>query len=394
MSDAAAVVLAAGFSSRMRKGMGEAGFKPLMTLGERTFLGHVLEALAAVGVSQRIVVTGFNAAQVAAAARDAGARCVHNPGFADGMFGSVVRGVAALPDSCARFFVWPVDIPLVRPETLALELQDFAETRPDILLPTFLGERGHPPLCAARMREHILSWNGFMGLRGALEAWESEHPDTVRDFPTADAGTMLDADTPDDFALLQSKRPHIPVEDECSAAFALAGTPQRAVRHCKAVARVALAFARCLETAQGVTFDHQCIAAAATLHDVAKGKPQHEREGGRFLARLGFHGVADIVADHRDMACDPAKPVTEKELVFMADKLVAGTHVVSVRQRYGVVLERHGHDPRARTAINGRLGRALAWQDRLQRLTGCDLEQVARDTLEHSEVEKGMTPAA
>lgn len=99
------------------------------------------------------------------------------------------------------------------------------------------------------------------------------------------------------------------------------------------------------------------------MHDIAKLKRNHESAGAAILAGYGFSGIADIVAAHRDTDIKPESPLTEQEIVFLADKLFQGTTPVSLDQRYGKTLERWKDDHEAVTAIT-RLSRA---KDLLQR---------------------------
>ena len=74
-----AIVLAAGFSSRM------GAFKPLLPFGERTVVDHVVTTLRAAGVERIHVVTGFEAESLAPELARLGVTRAHNPQFAAGM---------------------------------------------------------------------------------------------------------------------------------------------------------------------------------------------------------------------------------------------------------------------------------------------------------------------
>ncbi len=141
-----AIILAAGLSSRM----GE--LKALLPLGnggnvgERTVLEQCLTLFRQCGVEDLAVVTGHRADEVGTVAALAGARLVHNPDFASGMYSSIRAGVGALPDQCSGFFLLPVDLSLVRCGTIRLLTRSFAQAPARIVYPVFDGRRGHPPL--------------------------------------------------------------------------------------------------------------------------------------------------------------------------------------------------------------------------------------------------------
>ena len=105
--DIGAVVLAAGASRRF----GEAN-KLLARVGERTLIGCVVDAIAAAGVGDIVVVIGWDHAATQSAAADPRVRIVHNPHWEAGMGSSIAVGIEALPDTTAGAFIVPADMPL------------------------------------------------------------------------------------------------------------------------------------------------------------------------------------------------------------------------------------------------------------------------------------------
>ena len=93
MEHVAAIILAAGFSSRLP------AFKPLLEVEGRTFLARAVSAFLEVGVTDVLVVTGHRAAEVGVAATALAVRPVHNERYEQGMYTSVQAGVAALDPS-------------------------------------------------------------------------------------------------------------------------------------------------------------------------------------------------------------------------------------------------------------------------------------------------------
>ena len=374
-ADLAAIVLAAGLSSRMDR------FKPLAPLGDATVLGRVLATLACAGVEQVLVVTGHRAEEVADAAEGGGARAVHNPDYHEDMFASVRAGVKGLDPETSRFFLLPVDIPLVRPATLRRLGEVFGKGGVDVVHPAFLGRRGHPPLLSAQIFPRIMKSDGHGGLRALLERFEVGNAHRVRDVPVADAGVLQDMDTEQDYLEVSRRWASrgLPSKKECRSLLDLAGTPERARLHGRAVARVAVALGRAVNQGrtQDVLLNLDRIERAALVHDLAKGHPSHEQEGGRLLTEWGFTDIAAMVAAHRDLAPEPASPVSEQEVVFLADKVVAGTELVPLERRYDLVLERHGADPEAREAITGRRERALVVASRVEAAMGLKVPEVA-----------------
>jgi CTP:molybdopterin cytidylyltransferase MocA len=349
-----AVILAAGFSSRM------GDFKPLMDLGGTTVLERCVRLFREAGVQRLLAVTGHRAPEVRAEAGRLGIRTVHNPAYEAGMFSSVRSAVPSVT-GLDGFFVLPVDIPLIRPATVEL-LLDAYDGR--VAYPVFGGERGHPPLIPSGLIPQIREHDGSGGLQAVLERADS------LDVPVWDRGILLDADTQKDFSVLRDRvaRMSIGERDEAVALAGLSMT-ERGQAHGLAVATVALRMAGEL-SAHGLALDMDLVHNAALLHDVAKGCPGHEAAGGELLGRLGLGGLAHIVAAHRDVPPPVSGVLTEKEVVCLADKLVRCDRRVAVEDRFGEKLNLYRCDEEACAAIRGRLRNALALRDMVEKACG------------------------
>lgn len=359
----AAVILAAGLSSRM----GE--FKPLLPLGGKSLLAHCAALFSASGLGQVVAVVGHRAEETAVAAESLGLRWVANPDFRSGMFSSVQCGVAALPGDIEAFFVLPVDIPLVRIATLQALLAAARESD-TVISPVFNGRRGHPPLIPAALIPEILANEGRGGLKDLLgrHKW--------LEVAVWDEGILLDADTPEDLLALQRRQARLsvptPAEAESLAAILL---PEPGLAHGRLVARAAVALAGAL-AARGYLLDLDLLYAAALLHDVAKGQPRHEIRGAEMLSGLGLKETAAIVAAHKDTQPPATGRLGEKELVCLADKLIAGTRRLPIEGRYAEKLAAFAGDAEACRAIVGRRDRALALKSLAEQAAGRDLETI------------------
>jgi len=372
----AAVIPAAGLSSRMRGAtppLPREGFKPLLRLGDESLLGLVAQTFREAGVREIIAVAGHRADETTAEARRLGVRAVVNADYAQGMFSSVTVGLAAVPPSTDAVFVLPVDIPLVRPATVRRLAEHFLGEA--VLLPVFQGQPGHPPLIAAPGVSFIRNWPGPEGLRGALAALAG--PAGPKHVPVADQNVLFDLDTPDDYreAVVRHRRRGAPTAQETTALWDLYGVPPRGRAHGRAVAAAALAVARALPSA-APSLDMALLESAALLHDIAKGRPNHEVEGGRLLSLEGFADAARIVAAHRDIPPEDAPSISERELVYFADKLVRCDRFVGVPARFQEKLDRFAGDAEAVAAITRRHGNALDMQKRIEGLAGRSVEAI------------------
>lgn len=188
----AAIILAAGLSSRMRE------FKPMLHVGGRSMIQRVVDTLRQAGVEHIVVVTGYRAETLQKHLAPLGVVCAHNADFArTHMYDSLKVGLAALPRPCERILVFPVDIPLVSPKTVAALLAVDATTP---VCPTHKGRKGHPLLLPGTMIPFLMRYGGEEGLRGAIKASGMRQ----RLLEVEDRGMLLDAnDTDAYYAILK-----------------------------------------------------------------------------------------------------------------------------------------------------------------------------------------------
>lgn len=191
----AAIILAAGYSSRMGT------LKSMLKIGDRTILERAIGLFRDVGIEDVIVVAGHRAKEIIPIVHDCRAREVMNAQFEQGMFCSVQAGVNALMPESEAFFVLPVDIPLVSTQTIRDLLTAYRGGKSKIVVPAFRGKRGHPPLISASYRNEILSYSGGDGLRGFFRK-HNRHSERVE---VSDEMILLDLDTPADYQALVAR---------------------------------------------------------------------------------------------------------------------------------------------------------------------------------------------
>jgi molybdenum cofactor cytidylyltransferase len=358
-----AVVLAAGASSRM------GACKLLQPIGKQSALEVATERLRQAGVTDILVVTGFHGERVDPFARALGCRTVENPDPGRGMLSSVQSGIEALKPGVGGAILLPGDMPLVKPRTIRALAGRFLEGA-ELLVPSFGGRSGHPPVIGRCHFEGILGWDGPMGLKGYFDSL----PVPPELFPVADQAILMDMDTPGDYdALLDYwKREDFPTPAECAELLKLAGTPDGVAEHGRAVARVALKLAGGLPAGSGVRAER--LEAAALLHDVKKGVERHERVGAAWLEEQGYLEVARHAESHHDLRS--ADPDWESRLLYLADKLVQGVRVVSLEERMEATNRRFAGDEAALTAAKIRLERAREVLEEVEALCGKSISSI------------------
>ncbi len=191
-----AVILAAGLSTRM------GDFKPLLSIGSRTLLGHAINLFQTSGIEDIVVVKGHQSEKLKLELSRYRCRSVLNENFADGMFSSVQSGVEALASANEAFFLLPVDIPLVQQDTV-LTMLTAVNRDPAMLVfyPEYRSRRGHPPLLRFDLISEILRFKDRGGLKALLRRYHQQ----ARNILVNDPFILLDVDTQSDLAFLSKQ---------------------------------------------------------------------------------------------------------------------------------------------------------------------------------------------
>jgi molybdenum cofactor cytidylyltransferase len=363
-----AIILAAGFSSRMGR------FKPLLPLGDKSVLAHTVELFQRAEIGDVRVVAGHRAAELAPIAEVMGAHVIENPQYETGMLSSIKAGIASLPETQEAFFILPVDVPLVRRQSVRDLLGVWGNGKQKILYPTFLDQRGHPPLISTELARQILSWDGDGGLRSFLMRHESD----AAGVPVADEYVLFDMDTPGDYqkVLDMLDTYDIPSTRECMTMMKSCFASNKPLfAHCVAVTGVAGYLTDLLNSA-GCQIDPRLVRASALLHDMLRSEPDHAAAAARRLREMGYDKVADVVASHMNIHIQEDAPFHAREVVYLADKLVRGDRLVCLSERFGDKGVQFADVPEAKRAVTARFQNALKIRDRFESKTGMSLEAV------------------
>ena len=185
----AAIVLAAGRSSRMR-----GSNKLLLDVAGKPMVTHAVDALLASAARPVVVVTGHQETEVRAALAGHDVGFAANPAYADGLSTSLRAGLAALPHDVDGVLVFLGDMPLVRARHIDQLIAAFnpAEGRA-ICVPTHNGKRGNPVLWGSQFYAEMKALAGDVGARHLI----GEHAELVREVPVDDDAVLADFDTPE-----------------------------------------------------------------------------------------------------------------------------------------------------------------------------------------------------
>jgi molybdenum cofactor cytidylyltransferase len=184
------VILAAGESRRM-------GYpKPLLEIGDQTFIAHIAETMLAV-VPRLVIVIGAHRERVRAAIpRDMRIAIVENPNYLRGQLSSLKVGLGAMRPESAATLVHLGDHPIVKVETFRAVVDTYHRTGKPIVIARHDGHRGHPAIFDRAMFDELLSAPQEEGARHVVNADSSRV--AYADLP--DPGITLDLDTPSDLA--------------------------------------------------------------------------------------------------------------------------------------------------------------------------------------------------
>lgn len=188
----AAVVLAAGQSRRMGTSN-----KLLIAVEGEPLVRRTVSALRASPVSQVIVVTGHQDAEVRAALAGLNVTIVHNPRYAEGLSTSLKTGLDALAPDTDAAVIGLGDMPGVKAEHVTRLMARFdPESDRAIGVPTHNGKRGNPVLWARRFFEDMFAISGDVGAKALIGANES----LVYEIEFGDTAVLTDLDTPEQWA--------------------------------------------------------------------------------------------------------------------------------------------------------------------------------------------------
>lgn len=357
-SKLSAIILCAGYSSRMGT------LKPLLKFENETALELLVHTFSACEIDDIIVVVGYSVEKIMKTLNHINVEWVINPKYDTGMYSSVKEGVKSVKKESQGFFLIPVDVPIIKRNTIESLKKEFSKTDKGIVYPTFMGRRGHPPVISTYYRDIILDNLGSTGLKNLLRQYEND----ASDFPVCDNGILLDMDEYDDYLVLKEyfRMQYVPNYEECKAIWNRYELPSNIIKHSEVVASVAINIGEKL-LKKGCYIDIDKIKAAALLHDIGRKEKNHAKFGERILKDLGYNEVADIVSTHMDINVRSSFGIDENEILYLADKLVLDDRIVTLDDRFKQPFEKFKDNPEILHSINIKYENAKFIEDKVNR---------------------------
>lgn len=187
-----AIVLAAGRSRRMGRS------KPLLQLAGKSAIRWCLEALGEAGLSEIVVVLGSDGAAIAATIADLPHTLAWNRAEGSDMAGSLRIGLNQANPEAESLLIYPADYPLIAMVTIRGLLAAQKKHPEQIIIPTYLGQKGHPVLFPRPILAELAE---LPTLRDLVR----RDPGRLRLLEVDDEAILLDMDTPEDYQLLQDR---------------------------------------------------------------------------------------------------------------------------------------------------------------------------------------------
>jgi molybdenum cofactor cytidylyltransferase len=179
-----AIILAAGESRRMGQP------KQLLPFAGKTMLECVIDAFQSPRVDEIRVVLGYKADEIAAKIAHTSCKIVKNDRYPLGMFTSMQAGLRELPKKTRVVMLAVCDQPRLKRETVEILIEKFEKGRHKILIPSYNGRQGHPPLLRAEYANEILAMDESM----TLKHFYAKHADDIARLVVEDEGVLIDID--------------------------------------------------------------------------------------------------------------------------------------------------------------------------------------------------------
>ncbi|MDD2866187.1 MAG: nucleotidyltransferase family protein [Candidatus Omnitrophica bacterium] len=192
------IVLAAGASSRFGSP------KPLARIHSRPLIALLSEQLLKTQLEEILVVLGADADAIRpCVCSDPRIKCVFNESFKRGQTSSFKKGLQAISGEADGVLLLPADVPFVRPETINTIIETFSKNPFSILVPTYKGQGGHPPVFSKTLFAEF----GKLSDEAPLSTVQQIHASEILRLPVSDEGILLSFNTPQEFEKIRKKIP-------------------------------------------------------------------------------------------------------------------------------------------------------------------------------------------
>ncbi|MDI3547199.1 MAG: molybdenum cofactor cytidylyltransferase [Halanaerobiales bacterium] len=193
-----AIILAAGEAKRMGR------IKQLLPWGRSTVLETVISQVANckyIDDEVRVVLGAYQEkiSPVLRKWEQPGLRVMINNNYQQGMLSSIHKGVEGLPEETEYLMFFLGDKPMITTELINSIALELLKRRPEIMVPVFKGQRGHPVIITTALLPEVYQLTGPGGLRSLLQ----KYPERVYSLEVANRGITVDIDYYEDYLKLR-----------------------------------------------------------------------------------------------------------------------------------------------------------------------------------------------
>ncbi len=197
------ILLAAGLSSRFGSP------KALSSLQGKPIIERIQRVIIDSHVSELIVVLGAFAEEIKPfLLKHKKINVVYNKDFHLGQTSSFKSGLRTLSDDIEGIMLLPVDYPLIKKEILDCLAEEFSKTKPLVLIPTYQGKKGHPPIFNNCLKEKLLKLDDSLGVNTITGLYANR----IKFLDVSDSGIIKTFNTREEFVHL--KREWVRQENE------------------------------------------------------------------------------------------------------------------------------------------------------------------------------------
>lgn len=169
--------------------------KMLLPYRGATIIETVIQNIASSSVEKTLVVLGGDGDKILKVISEYTVMQCYNAAYKSGMLSSVKCGFAHMPAACLAAIVFPGDQPMIGAQVINLVVRAWRDSGNGIIVPTFMGKRGHPLLIDRKYFKEIMTLNENEGLR----ALALKHPGDVKEIETDNPLILKDIDTAEDY---------------------------------------------------------------------------------------------------------------------------------------------------------------------------------------------------
>jgi molybdenum cofactor cytidylyltransferase len=170
--------------------------KALLDYQGRPFLEHLIEATRHPKIGATRLVLGASAETIYSKLKLDPATVLINPEWEKGQLSSIHAAIRSLRGvETDGMILCLIDHPLISAALVSQLIQQFYESRKQIVVPVYNGRRGHPVIFSSALYDELLNAPVETGARAVV--WN--HPDDTLEVPTEEEGVVLNLNDPETF---------------------------------------------------------------------------------------------------------------------------------------------------------------------------------------------------